>query len=95
MPAAAHPMDVMRTGCSVLVGVKEGRVLLTGLGPAVDLGELHATDGSVDVGHAGVESDDLVLVLNFHALVAQELDLASELGALTIASERTADVPQG
>ncbi len=60
--------------------VEERGVRLARRRPAADLRQLHATDGGVDVGHAGVEPDDLVLVLRLHALVAEQPDGAHELG---------------
>ena len=62
------------------VGVEECRVLLPLRGPAEHLGELDAADGGVQVSHAGVEADDLVLVLLLHALVAQQPELVLDAG---------------
>ena len=71
-------VDVRGTGGDVRdsdtsqVGVQEGGVVLTFARPRADLGELHPTDGRVDVGHAVVEAHDFVGVARLHALVARE-----------------------
>src|SRR5690606_2308254 len=59
--------------------VQHSGVLLTPRGPGVYFRELHATDGSVDVGHTSVEPDHFVLVLFLHALVAQHAYVAGDL----------------
>ena len=46
---------------------------------AASLVELDATDGRVDVGHPGIEADQLVLVAALHALVAQQTYPARDL----------------
>ena len=55
-------------------------VLLALRGPARELGQLHASDGGVDVGHPIVESDDLILVAALHALIAEHPDRPRNLG---------------
>jgi len=62
------------------VGGQERGVVLTLLGPGADLGQLDTTDGGVDVGHAVVETDDLVLVRLLHSLVAIEAQEPLDLG---------------
>lgn len=60
------------------VGRQERRVLLAGLGPAGQLGQLHPSDGSVDVSHAVVETNVLVGVTLLHALVAEHGSLTGD-----------------
>ena len=62
------------------MGVQECGVALTRARPRADLGELHAPDDGVNVGHAVVESDDFVGVARLHALVAREPHAADDTG---------------
>ncbi len=51
---------------------EERGVLLALCGPARELRQLHPSDRRMDVGHARVEADNLVLVAPLHALVAEQ-----------------------
>ncbi len=62
------------------VVIEEGRVGSARRGPPVNLRQLHSADRGVDVGHPRVESDDLVLVLTLHALIAQQTHATRDLG---------------
>ena len=70
----------VRDGDAAQVGIQEGGVVLTRARPRADLGELHAPDRRVDVGHAVVEAHDFVGVARLHALVARELHTADDAG---------------
>ena len=78
--------DVGGAGCHVRdgdpaqVGAEVGGVALAFGGPGVNLGQLDATDGGVNVGHAVVEADDLVLVALLHPLVARQAHPPDEGG---------------
>ena len=82
VPVLRHPdgvlmVDVHRTlgdrwrGDALQVRRQERRVVLTRLGPPVDIGQLDPADRRVDVGHPVVEADDFVVVLLLHPLVAE------------------------
>ena len=70
----------VRDGDTSQVGIQEGGVVLTFARPRADLGELHPTDGRMDVGHAVVEAHNFVGVARLHALVAGELHAADDTG---------------
>ena len=48
--------------------------------PARELAQLHAADGGVNVGHARVETNDLVAVARLHPLIAQQPHLPGAQG---------------
>ncbi len=71
-------VDVNRTRCNVgnnhslEILIKELRICLSLLRPFCKLSKLHTPNGGVDVCHTGIESNNLVLVPLFHALVAEQ-----------------------